>query len=104
MATRFIDRFAEHLTTDPELREEYERLGARFAAISELIRARERQGISQSELGRRMSVSPGVVNRLESAQHSPRLDTLADAARALGCDLEVKFKRRRRGTKAVERR
>ena len=51
-----------------------------------------------------MSVSPGVVNRLESAEHSPRLDTLADAARALGCDLEVKFKRRRRGIKAVERR
>ena len=27
MATRFRERFAEHLTTDPELREEYDRLG-----------------------------------------------------------------------------
>jgi ribosome-binding protein aMBF1 (putative translation factor) len=99
MATRFMDRFHEHLLEDPELREEYERLGPRFAVIRELARLRGEQQISQAELARRMNVSPSVVSRMESGEHSPRLDTIAAAARALGCDLEIKFKKREKRTR-----
>ncbi len=89
---RFMERFEQHMEEDPELRAEYERLEPRFRAISELIRARGT--VSQSELARRMHVSPGVISRLESAQHDPRLGTLASAASALGYDLEITFRRR----------
>ena len=75
---RFMERFEEHMEADPALREEYERLEPRFRAISALIKARG--DISQSELARRMQVSPGVISRLESAQHDPRLGTLTSAA------------------------
>jgi transcriptional regulator with XRE-family HTH domain len=79
---------------NPRLKEEYEKLGPRFAAISELIGARERMQISQSELARRMNVKPNVVNRLESAQHSPLLDTVIEYAGALGLDVKLRLTKR----------
>ena len=91
---RFMERFEEHMEADPALREEFERLEPRFRAISALIKARG--DVSQSELARRMQVSPGVISRLESAQHDPRLGTLTSAARALGYDLEISFRQRDR--------
>lgn len=87
-----MERFEKRMDDDPELRVEYERLEPRFRAISELIKARGE--MSQSELARRMQVSPGVISRLESAEHDPRLGTLANAASALGYDLEITFRRR----------
>lgn len=79
---------------NPQLKDEYEKLGPRFAAISELIDARERMQISQSELARRMNVKPNVVNRLESAQHSPLLDTVIEYADALGLDVKLRLTKR----------
>lgn len=76
---------------DPGLRAEYEKLGPRYQAISQLIAARRKAKLSQSELGRRMGVTQAVVSRLESAEHSPRLDTLADAAKAMGYRIDVRF-------------
>ena len=93
---RFMDRFEEHMDRDPALRAEYERLEPRFRAISALIKARG--DVSQTELARRMQVSPGVISRLESAQHDPRLSTLTNAAQALGYDLEIAFRRREDAT------
>lgn len=89
------DQLREMVSEWPEAQEEYERLEPRFAAISELIRARKREHLSQAELARRMGVSAAVLSRLESAAHSPRVDTLAEAARAMGQRLEVRFVRQR---------
>ena len=86
----------------PEAQEEYERLGPRYAAISELIRARKQTKLSQAELAERMGISPAALSRLESAAHSPRLDTLADAARAMGQRLEVRFVRASMGATSAQ--
>jgi transcriptional regulator with XRE-family HTH domain len=94
---------------NPRLKEEYDRLGARFETLSRLIDARERMKISQSELARRMGVAPNVVSRLESAQHSPRLDTIIAYADALGYDFRISLRRQpgradgRRPARAPER-
>ena len=37
---RFMERFEQHMAEDPELRDEYERLGPRFVAVSAALRAR----------------------------------------------------------------
>jgi transcriptional regulator with XRE-family HTH domain len=83
------------LADDPRMRAEYERLGPRFETISRLIKARAREDVSQTELARRMNVRPNVISRLESGLHSPRLDTIAEYARALGYDLEIRTVKRR---------
>jgi transcriptional regulator with XRE-family HTH domain len=84
------------LADDPELQEEYDKLGPRFAAISALITARERCGLTRAALAARMGVAPSAITRLESAAHSPRIDTLAEAAGVMGYDLDVRFKHRKR--------
>jgi transcriptional regulator with XRE-family HTH domain len=78
---------------NPRLKDEYDRLGPRFETLSKLIDARERLKISQSELARRMDVQPNVVSRFESAQHSPRLDTIIAYAHALGYEFKVALKK-----------
>lgn len=84
------------LERDPELRAECDKLGPRFAAIRALIHARERKGLTKAGLAELMGVKPSVVSHLESARHSPRIDTLAEAALAMGYELDVRFKRRAR--------
>ena len=90
----------ELLDEFPEARAEYDRLGPRYAAVGEIIKARTRAGLTQRELARRMGVSQAVIARLESAEHSPLLDTLVAVADALDCELQLRFKRRRKAAAA----
>ena len=86
------DRAKKRLhTANPQLKKEYDRLGPRFEAIEALVAAREKQGVTQSDVALRMGVRPHVISRLESALHSPRIDTLAAYAEALGLELHVRL-------------
>ena len=88
------DAFAfleEMRAKDPELQAEYERLGPRYELISALIGARQRAGLNQGELARRMGRSQAVVSRLESAEHSPRLETLREYVEACGHRIEFRI-------------
>lgn len=76
---------------DPKLQAEYERLGPRYKLISALIGARQRAGLTQRELARRMGRSQAVVSRLESAEHSPRIETLLEYAEACGHQIELRI-------------
>ncbi len=82
------------LANNPAVKAEYDRLGPRYETIAGMIRARTAARMTQTELARRMNVAPNTVSRLESAEHSPRIDTLAAAADALGYDLKVRFVKR----------
>ncbi|MPZ99562.1 MAG: helix-turn-helix domain-containing protein [Dehalococcoidia bacterium] len=75
----------------PEVREEYERLRPRYEAVAALIRARKLAGLTQTELAERMGRQQSIISEIESGRRSPRLDTLAAAARALGLELRVDF-------------
>jgi ribosome-binding protein aMBF1 (putative translation factor) len=87
-ALAFLD---EMRANDPELQAEYERLGPRYELISALIGARQRAGLNQGELARRMGRSQAVVSRLESAEHSPRFETLIEYAEACGHRIEFRI-------------
>jgi ribosome-binding protein aMBF1 (putative translation factor) len=78
---------AEH----PEVREQYELMRPRFEAASALIRARREAGLTQAQLAERMGRRQSLISAIESGRRSPRLETLADAARALDRDLRVEF-------------
>ena len=79
------------LEEHPEVREQYERLKPRYQAIAALIRARRAGGLTQAQLAERMGVKQSVVSAVESGRRSPRLETLSEAARALGCELVIDF-------------
>ncbi len=96
MARKVLEHLAEMRARNPELQVEYERLGPRFAVIDQLIEARQRAHLTQRELAARLGVSQAVIGRLEGGKHSPRIDTLAQVAAALGCELDVRVRRRRK--------
>ena len=78
---------AEH----PEVREQYERMKPRYEALSALIRARQGAGLTQAQLAKRMGRRQSLISEIESGRRSPRFETLADAARAMGYELRVEF-------------
>lgn len=52
--------------------------------IVNLIKVREKLGISQSELARRLNVSQAAISSFERAGNDPHLSTIRRYARALG--------------------
>lgn len=73
---------------DPDFREEYEALKPEFKLARELIEARARAGLSQSDVAERMGTSQLTVARLESG-HKPSLKTLERYAEAVGMKVEI---------------
>ena len=80
---------------DPAFREAYDGMADEFAALAELLRARHRAGLTQTELAERMGVSQPVVARIEgsigSRKHAPSLATLRKYADACGQRLVIRF-------------
>lgn len=93
---RAKDLFEEMRAEDPALQEEYDRLGPRFELINAIVKARKRGDLSQRELAEIVGVTKTVISRLESGEHSPRLETVYDVAKALGYRLDVKLVRERK--------
>lgn len=76
---------------DSAFRAEYERLKPEYALALALIRAREKAGLTQAQVARRMKTTQSVVARIESAQNPPNLKTLERYAEAVGRRIEVKL-------------
>jgi predicted transcriptional regulator len=88
----------ERMLKNPAVKKAYDAQADEFALLDELLRARQRAGLSQAEVARRMGTKAPAVARLEagggSKQHSPSLATLRKYAHAVGCRLEVRLRRR----------
>ncbi len=72
------------LLTDAGTRAEYEAMADEFAIARELIAARARAGMSQSEVAQRMGTTQSVVARLESGKRPPSMRTVERFAQAVG--------------------
>lgn len=78
----------EEALRDPEVRAEYERLGPEYELIRELIHARQRAGLTQVEVAKRMGTTQSAIARLESGR-MPSMKTLQRFAQATGSQLQV---------------
>jgi ribosome-binding protein aMBF1 (putative translation factor) len=76
---------------DPAFRDAYEKLKPEFALALALIKAREKAGMTQAQVAKRMGTTQSVVARIESGQNPPNLKTLSRYARAVGRRIEVKL-------------
>jgi transcriptional regulator with XRE-family HTH domain len=90
------DRLVKRMLKNPEVRSEYEAQAEEFALLDELLRARQRAGLTQAQVAERMGTQTPAVARLErgggSRRHSPSIATLRKYARAVGCRLEVRLR------------
>jgi ribosome-binding protein aMBF1 (putative translation factor) len=80
----------------PAVKAGYDAQEDEFALLDELLRARRRAGLTQSEVAARMGTKTPIVARLESGGgkrgRSPSLATLRDYASAVGCRVEIRLR------------
>jgi ribosome-binding protein aMBF1 (putative translation factor) len=76
---------------DPGYRKEYDALEEEFALAAEVAKARDRAGLSQAELARRMKTTQSTIARLESGRGLPSTRTLGRFAKATGHRLRISF-------------
>lgn len=75
----------KELFTTEEIRES----NLRVALISEIIKARQEQGISQKKLEELSGIKQPVIARMETGQTSPQLDTVLKLLAPLGKTLAI---------------
>ena len=64
-------------------------LSAKVLLLNEMLA----QGVTAAELARRLGTSPQSVQRIMDLDHTTKIDTMADAFRALGRRLDFQVKR-----------
>ena len=79
---------------DPKYRKAYEALEEEFAFAAAVMDVRNRAGLTQGELARRMGTTQPVVARLESGRTRPSLRTLQRLAKATDTRLLIRFEPR----------
>ena len=89
----------QELLGDPETRAAYEAMADEFAIVRELIAARARAGLSQTEVAQRMGTTQSAVARMESGKRLPSLRTVECFAQAVGGHLVFRIEQRARRVK-----
>ena len=91
--TRIADLHKQWMK-EPKYRKAHEALEKEFALASALIDARNRAGLTQEALARKMGTTQPVVARLESGRTHPSMRTLERLAAATGTRLLIRFEPR----------
>lgn len=77
------------------VQKEYDRLEPEFTLLREMLRARNKAGLSQAQVAERMGTKSPSITRLESSltsgKHSPSLATIKKYLEVLDCRLEIKI-------------
>ena len=78
-----------------KVKAEYEALEPEFKLLREMLKARQKAGLSQAEIAELMGTKAPAITRLESSlssgKHSPSIATIKRYADALGCHLEIQI-------------
>lgn len=86
------DAFLERARRRKGFRQAYDALEDDYALMRELLTARLRAGLTQSDVAGAMRTTKSAVSRLEAGgQHSPSLSTLRKYAQAVGCSVEIRL-------------
>ena len=99
-----LGELKKKLLKNADVRQEYDALEDEFALAAAVARARNRAGLSQAELAKRMKTTQSTVARLESGRGQPSTRTLTRFAKATGHRLKISFepvKGKRSATRSV---
>src|SRR5208282_5680553 len=79
---------------EPEYQRAYEALEGEFGLAKAVLQARNRVGLTQAELARKMGTTQPVIARLEGGRTRPSMRTLERLAKATGSRLRISFEPR----------
>lgn len=89
---RTLEEHIAEQMKDPEFKKAWHDLDPEFELLESMIKAREKMGITQTELAKRMGVKQPALSRLErGAISKATIETLKKIANALGARLVVKL-------------
>lgn len=77
------------LLQNKAVKKEYDRLTPRYLAISELITARTKQGITQKELAKKIGTKQSAIARFEAGNVNPSLGFLEKIVEVLGLRVNI---------------
>jgi len=83
--------YRDNLLKDPELKKYYDEVGKQLEIAYQILQLRKKQGISQSELAKKIGTTQSNVARLESGQQNFTTETLQKIAKAFQLELRVEF-------------
>lgn len=76
---------------NPRFRESYERELFILRVSERIARLRERKGLTQEALARRLKVKPSMVSRIEAGKQNLTLESLHKIAKALSTRIRVEL-------------
>jgi len=89
---RTLKEYIAEQMKDPAFKKAWHDLDPEFELLESMLKAREKAGISQSELARRMGIKQPALSRLERGGISKAsVETLKKIAKALGARLVLKL-------------
>ncbi|HEX6370308.1 MAG TPA: helix-turn-helix transcriptional regulator [Longimicrobium sp.] len=83
---------AKWAVEDPEFADGYERGFQAFRIGVMLLSARQRAGLTQAEVARRLGTHKSAISRMENHADNIRLSTLQRYAEAVGCFLNLELR------------
>jgi ribosome-binding protein aMBF1 (putative translation factor) len=82
-------KLKEELLQNKAVKKEYDRLTPRYKAISALISARIKKGITQKELAQKIGTKQSAIARFEAGNVNPSLGFLEKMAEVMGYKLTI---------------
>ncbi|MHB8231897.1 MAG: helix-turn-helix domain-containing protein [bacterium] len=79
----------KELLKDPVTYKEYKSLEPEYRIISQMIKIRTEQGLTQKELADKIGTRQSNISRLESGEYNPSLEFLKKVAKGLNKELVV---------------
>lgn len=79
----------KELLKNRKVKREYERLRPRYVLISQLIETRNKRGLTQEDLAKKIGTKQSAIARLESGNSNPSIDFLDKLTQALGSKLII---------------
>jgi ribosome-binding protein aMBF1 (putative translation factor) len=93
---RTLKEYIAEQMNDPEFKKAWEDIEPEFQVLKTMIKAREKSGLSQIELARRVGTKQSVISRLERGGFSKAtLETIKKVAEALDMRLEIRLRHRK---------
>ena len=84
-----LQRLKARAFENPEVKAEYDQLASEFVLTNTLISMRQKAGLTQEEIAKRMGTQKSNISRLERGSSNPSWKTLQNYALSCGFELTV---------------
>lgn len=86
-----FDTYLKEQMADPAFKKEWDNSELEYQLMMMILKARNEQNLTQSELAKRTGIRQSNISRIEKGQALPSISTLSKIAHGLGKRLQIKF-------------